>query len=97
MCGICGFLCLDGENTAAEATLRRMTTVQKHRGPDDEGYFCAQGVSLGFCRLAILDLIPAGNQPMSNEDGTIWLVFIGSANLFRFTDGAPAGDGGALR
>ncbi len=87
MCGICGILCLDGENTAAEAALRRMTTVQKHRGPDDEGYFCAQGVGLGFCRLAILDLTPAGNQPMSNEDGTIWLVFNGE--IYNFQELVP--------
>jgi asparagine synthase (glutamine-hydrolysing) len=87
VCGICGILSLDGENTIAEHLLRQMTMAQIHRGPDDEGYFCAPGVSLGFCRLAILDLTPAGHQPMANEDGTIWLVFNGE--IYNFQELVP--------
>src|SRR5712692_8439885 len=89
MCGICGVLALDGdsENTVAEAVLRQMTTAQRHRGPDVEGYLCASAVGLGFCRLAILDLTPAGNQPMSNEDGTVWLVFNGE--IYNFQELVP--------
>jgi asparagine synthase (glutamine-hydrolysing) len=83
MCGICGLLQLDGSSFGAEPFLREMTAVQKHRGPDDEGYFCASSVGLGFCRLAIQDLTPAGHQPMSNEDGKIWLVFNGEVYNFR--------------
>ncbi len=47
-----------------------------HRGPDDEGYYCAPPVGFGFRRLAIVDLA-GGHQPMSNEDGTVWIIFNG--------------------
>lgn len=87
MCGICGIFCLDGEAIIAEPLLRRMTDVQRHRGPDDEGYFCARGVGLGFCRLAILDLTPAGHQPMSNEDESVWLIFNGE--IYNFQELVP--------
>ena len=87
MCGICGIISLDGEQPVAETVLRQMTAAQRHRGPDDEGYFCANGVGLGFCRLAILDLTPAGHQPMTNEDGTIWLVFNGE--IYNFQELVP--------
>lgn len=83
MCGICGILCLNGEETVAEGLLREMTAAQRHRGPDDEGYLSEPGVGLGFCRLAILDLTPAGHQPMTNEDGTIWLIFNGEIYNFQ--------------
>ena len=69
MCGICGIVCLDGEETVSEGLLREMTAAQRHRGPDDEGYLSEPGVGLGFCRLAIIDLTSAGHQPMTNEDG----------------------------
>jgi asparagine synthase (glutamine-hydrolysing) len=87
MCGICGFLHLDAQDTVSEIVLRRMVMAQRHRGPDDEGYLCESGIGLGFCRLAILDLTPAGHQPMSNEDGTIWLVFNGE--IYNFRDLVP--------
>ncbi len=87
MCGICGVLCLDGQNTVSEAMLRRMVAAQKHRGPDDEGYFQAPGVGFGGCRLAIIDLTPAGHQPMANEDKTVWLVFNGE--IYNFQELVP--------
>lgn len=87
MCGICGLVSLDGENIIAESILRRMTAAQRHRGPDDDGYLSAPGIGLGFCRLAILDLTPAGNQPMSNEDGRVWLVFNGE--IYNFQELVP--------
>ncbi len=87
MCGICGFLSLDGEYLVTEEVLRKMTFAQQHRGPDDEGFLCEPGVGLGFRRLAILDLTPAGHQPMSNEDGTVWLVFNGE--IYNFQDLVP--------
>jgi asparagine synthase (glutamine-hydrolysing) len=86
MCGICGVLCLDGEGTVAESVLREMTATQRHRGPDDEGYLSEAGVGLGFRRLAILDLTPAGHQPMTNEDGkdaAVWLIFNGEIYNFQ--------------
>ncbi len=87
MCGICGFLSLNGDYNVTEDILRQMTSAQRHRGPDDEGYLCEAGVGLGFRRLAILDLTPAGHQPMSNEDGTVWLVFNGE--IYNFQDLVP--------
>ncbi|MBP8695503.1 MAG: asparagine synthetase B, partial [Syntrophobacterales bacterium] len=64
-----------------EAVLRRMTEVMTHRGPDESGVYLrrADGMSvgLGHRRLSIIDLTEAGRQPLSNEDGTVWLVFNG--------------------
>src|SRR5271155_207110 len=53
-----------------------MADAIKHRGPDDEGYYCSGPVGLGFRRLSIIDL-NTGHQPISNEDGTVWIVFNG--------------------
>jgi len=87
MCGICGVLGLDGVYSVDEEVLRQMSNAQRHRGPDDEGYLCATGVGFGFRRLAILDLTPAGHQPMSNEDGTVWLIFNGE--IYNFQELVP--------
>ena len=87
MCGICGLLNLTNDEIISETDLRRMAFAQQHRGPDDEGYHCEPGVGLGFRRLSILDLTPAGHQPMTNEDGTIWIVFNGE--LYNFRDLVP--------
>ena len=80
MCGICGVLNFD---TSAgppidEALLRGMADTIVHRGPDSDGYFVSSDghAGLGFRRLSIVDLT-TGDQPMSNEDDTIWLVFNG--------------------
>ena len=54
-----------------------MRDVMTHRGPDDEGLYVNGPIGLGHRRLSILDLSPAGHQPMSNEDGTVWLIFNG--------------------
>jgi asparagine synthase (glutamine-hydrolysing) len=88
MCGICGVLNLGGADTVEKSLVQQMVTVQQHRGPDDQGIFCEPGVGLGFCRLAILDLTPAGHQPMPNEDGTIWLVYNGE--IYNYRDIVPA-------
>ena len=85
MCGICGVVERDG--TIDRETLRRMTAVLRHRGPDDEGYHVADGngggpaAGLGFRRLSIIDL-DTGNQPISNEDGSVWIVFNGEIYNF---------------
>jgi len=71
MCGICGF------NWSDERLLERMKERLVHRGPDDDGSYVAQGISLGHRRLTIIDLSDAGRQPLSNEDGTIWITFNG--------------------
>src|SRR2546425_6554940 len=53
-----------------------MADTLNHRGPDDEGFYCGPGIGLGFRRLSIIDL-SGGHQPLSNEDGTVWIVFNG--------------------
>ena len=53
-----------------------MADAIAHRGPDDEGYYLSGQIGLGFRRLSIIDL-SGGHQPLSNEDGTIWIVFNG--------------------
>jgi asparagine synthase (glutamine-hydrolysing) len=87
MCGITGGVWTDAARALEPETLRRMTAVLRHRGPDDEGQYRAElrhlpgcesaaGVALGHRRLAIID-VGGGHQPLSNEDGTIWIVFNG--------------------
>lgn len=76
MCGICGVLALEGGRPATREELRPMTEAIFHRGPDDDGYHVAAPVAFGFRRLSIVDLT-GGHQPMSNEDGTVWIIFNG--------------------
>ena len=77
MCGIAGFLGPDQIN--AEASLEKMLSMLKHRGPDDIGCWHDRdaGLSLGHRRLAILDLSPAGHQPMTSACGRYILAFNG--------------------
>jgi asparagine synthase (glutamine-hydrolysing) len=77
MCGIVGYV-----GTGDEAQLRAMCRAIKHRGPDDEGVFVASGVGLGSRRLSIIDL-SGGHQPLSNEDGAVWVTFNGEIYNFR--------------
>ncbi len=76
MCGICGKLAFDPEARIAPQLLKSMADTISHRGPDDEGYYTSGPVGLGFRRLSIIDL-NTGHQPISNEDGTVWIVFNG--------------------
>ncbi|HEU5179328.1 MAG TPA: asparagine synthase (glutamine-hydrolyzing) [Candidatus Polarisedimenticolia bacterium] len=82
MCGICGFFRF-GEPPSAlkgdEPILRRMRDSLIHRGPDDAGLWLERRGRVGFGhrRLSIVDLSPAGRQPMSNEDGAVWITFNG--------------------
>ena len=76
MCGICGKLNFARGVVVQPALIRAMMDAIRHRGPDDEGLHIASEVGLGFRRLAIIDL-NSGHQPLSNEDGTIWIVFNG--------------------
>jgi asparagine synthase (glutamine-hydrolysing) len=76
MCGICGIYNFDpGENVSPEV-LATMNRRIFHRGPDDEGFYIANNLGLAMRRLSIID-VAAGHQPMSNEDGSLWLVFNG--------------------
>ncbi len=81
MCGICGKINLNNE-PIDEALLRKMTSCLSHRGPDDEGLYIKGNVSLGHRRLSIIDLSQFAHQPMSNEDGTIWIVYNGEIYNF---------------
>jgi len=63
-----------------------MTCAIRHRGPDDFGYYTDAHVALGHRRLSIIDLA-AGHQPMSNEDGTAWIIYNGE--IFNHTDVRP--------
>lgn len=87
MCGINGFTFRDPD------LLRKMHAATRHRGPDDEGFFCAEGasasggesdgISLAHNRLSIIDLSPAGRQPMDTPDGRYAIVFNGEIYNYR--------------
>ena len=81
MCGICGKMNFDRSEPVSPDLLRRMTRVIEHRGPDGEGHYLEGSVALGHRRLSIIDL-RTGAQPMSNEDGSIWVVFNGEIYNF---------------
>jgi asparagine synthase (glutamine-hydrolysing) len=81
MCGIAGIVDLRAR-PVEPSLVRRLCDVLVHRGPDDEGYYVKGPVALGQRRLAILDLA-GGRQPMSNEDGTVWITFNGEIYNFR--------------
>ncbi len=85
MCGIAGWVStVPARFVDADRTLTRMRDRLTHRGPDDAGNFLdlpdnlasQGGAALGFRRLSIIDL-SGGHQPMTNEDGTVWIVFNG--------------------
>ena len=83
MCGISGKLYFDPARPVEREILERMNAVLAHRGPDDAGIYCDGQIGLAHRRLSIIDLSPAGHQPMSNEDGTIWIVFNGEIYNFQ--------------
>ncbi len=83
MCGICGLVYRDPRRKPDRDVLRRMADTIRHRGPDDEGLEVFASAGLSFRRLAIIDLSPAGHQPMCNEDGTCWVVFNGEIYNYR--------------
>jgi len=76
MCGICGVINFKGEEVSP-VLIRKMTDSIAHRGPDGEGWYRDKNVGLGHRRLAILDLSPAGNQPMITADGRFALSYNG--------------------
>jgi asparagine synthase (glutamine-hydrolysing) len=78
MCGICGIAGPGAERPLVE----RMAASIAHRGPDGEGFYQADGVVLGHRRLSIIDLV-TGDQPMTNEDGSVWAVYNGEIYNFR--------------
>lgn len=86
MCGIVGTLNLTKDCPVDELLLRKMLGAIRHRGPDQFGTYVyrqgRRGVGLGNARLSIIDL-GGGQQPISNEDGTVWIVFNGEIYNYR--------------
>ena len=76
MCGIAGFAGTAASAADARSVVGRMCDAIAHRGPDSDGYFVADGVALGMRRLSVID-VAGGQQPISNEDGTVTVVFNG--------------------
>jgi len=81
MCGIAGIYHFDHKRKVDEGLILRMTNLLRHRGPDDEGTYINGNIGLGHRRLAIIDLT-TGHQPMSNRNGTIWLIVNGEIYNF---------------
>ncbi len=76
MCGIAGIYNTNSEPPDHD-TLARMSHTIAHRGPDGERFYADAGVALAHRALRIIDLSDAAMQPMTNEDGTLWLIFNG--------------------
>jgi len=82
MCGIAGKFNF-GQKPVTEAELKAMTDAIAHRGPDQAGFWTNNNIGFSFRRLAIIELSPAGNQPMSDAEGKIWIVFNGEIYNFQ--------------
>ena len=76
MCGICGAINFDPEHQVQRSVLEAMNRQIVHRGPDEAGFYLSENVGLAMRRLSIIDL-ETGQQPLSNEAGTVWLVYNG--------------------
>src|SRR5215470_5927699 len=76
MCGIAGMKKFGQDARADSGLVRRMCAAMTHRGPDDEGVYADGPTAIGMRRLSIID-VAGGHQPLSNENGTIWIVFNG--------------------
>jgi asparagine synthase (glutamine-hydrolysing) len=76
MCGIAGVVDIAGKRSAPRRVIDRMAKAMLHRGPDEDGFLERAGMSLANRRLSIVGLAD-GKQPISNEDGSIWVVFNG--------------------
>jgi asparagine synthase (glutamine-hydrolysing) len=82
MCGIAGQFNFQRREPVERETIVRMARSIAHRGPDDEGFFVAGPVGLGFRRLSIIDLA-GGHQPMSDAEETVWVIFNGEIYNFK--------------
>ena len=84
MCGISGFLLPEATLARgdAEARLWAMIATLRHRGPDDEGVWTDCRAGLAHARLSIIDLSPAGHQPMASADGSVWITYNGEIYNF---------------
>ncbi len=82
MCGICGEVGNRYGYSVDAPLINRMTDALTHRGPDDEGFYVNEMIGLGQRRLSVIDL-QTGHQPLSNEDGTIWVILNGEIYNFQ--------------
>src|SRR5438128_3611569 len=82
MCGIAGQFNFERREPVERETIVRMAGSIAHRGPDDEGFFVAGPIGLGFRRLSIIDLA-GGHQPMSDAEETVWIIFNGEIYNYR--------------
>ncbi len=80
MCGIAGYI--SNGAPAEREIVQRMCDQIRHRGPDDEGFYVDRECAIGMRRLSIIDLA-GGHQPISNEDGSVWVVFNGEVYNFQ--------------
>ena len=83
MCAIVGILNLTATEAPEELSVRRMLGMVRHRGPDQFGIYLDEEVGLGNARLSIIDL-GGGQQPITNEDGNLWIVFNGE--IFNYVE-----------
>ncbi len=81
MCGICGIYNYGSGLPVKREDLKAMNDLIVHRGPDDEGYYEHENLGLAMRRLSIIDL-STGHQPITNEDGSLWIVFNGEIYNF---------------
>src|SRR5262245_57714204 len=95
MCGIAGVVLRDG-GEAQLSTLATMCSRIRHRGPDDEGFHVDGPCGIGMRRLSLIDL-QTGNQPISNEDGSIWVVFNGEIYDYQALRNQLIGQGHTFR
>ena len=84
MCGIAGFFSLKNSGTSwiSPEVLRKMVRSLRHRGPDSEGFYESEGIGMGMRRLRVLDLA-TGDQPIANENKTLWIIFNGEIYNYR--------------
>jgi asparagine synthase (glutamine-hydrolysing) len=86
MCGIAGILGRENDEPVHDGELRQMLAMIRHRGPDQFGIYCDGRAGLGSARLSIID-INNGQQPIANEDNTLWIVFNGE--IFNYVELRP--------
>lgn len=95
MCGITGVFHFQNSEEIQEGVIKKMSDTLAHRGPDDSGVYVSRDKRLGFGfrRLSIIDLSPAGHQPMANEDETVWTMLNGEIYNFQELRGELAKKG----
>ena len=81
MCGIAGVVSSNPAELIEQSTIHRMCQAIVHRGPDDEGVLAKANTGLGMRRLSIID-VAGGNQPIFNEDRSVWIVYNGEVYNF---------------